>query len=159
MQWTNKLASVVDEEQGQPKERDINTKANFDPSRPSVQTALRLEGPYFTFANPSAYRTVICLVAGTGLSGALAIAAAFVAQNDRMDNDKSTKTKIPASIGPEHLDGPSCGTDEALRLAPRWNRCVVVWSIRESQYVDMPFFHGKSALKQAILVSPSKGHN
>jgi NAD(P)H-flavin reductase len=70
---------------------------------------MRLEGPYFTPANPERYETVICLVAGTGVSGALAIAAAFQA-----------------------------GRADAL-----WSRCVLIWTVRESDFVDLPFITGK----------------
>ena len=153
MQWTNKLASIIDEEQGKLNEDESQVVVNADPSRPSVQTALRLEGPYFTFANPSAYRTAICLVAGTGLSGALAIASAFVAQNNVPT--ANTKGKSSGLGGPDNTIGPSCSTDGTLRPAPRWDRCVVVWSVRESQYADMPFFHSKSAKEVNSLVATS----
>ena len=43
----------------------------------SVPISLRLEGPFFTPTNPSHYHTVVCLVEGAGISGALAIASAF----------------------------------------------------------------------------------
>ncbi|KAI5370368.1 Putative ferric reductase transmembrane component-like domain-containing protein [Septoria linicola] len=74
--------------------------------------SLRLEGPYFTAAKPTAYRTVVCLVAGTGISGAIAIAWAFDAQNRaRLASDTSS---------------------------PHWSRLVVVWTVREKDYVDIP---------------------
>ena len=150
MQWTNKLASIIDEEQGKLAEGKTEAIPNTDLSRSSIHTTLRLEGPYFTFAHPSAYRTAICLVAGTGLSGALAIAAAFVAQNS--DNDDSTKRESSGSHEFNNTAAQSCSADGAPRPAPRWNRCVVVWSIRESQYVDMPFFHSKFSLKPVTSI-------
>ena len=139
-QWTNKLGSLVDEESvnttASVPESRLSSSLNYDSSlttlsAPSVETALRLEGPYFTPANPSSYKTVVCLVAGTGLSGAIAIAAAFAAD------------QRPAS-----KDARECPTTAATRTMAaervgRWQRCIIVWSVREDDYTDIPFFDRK----------------
>ena len=113
-EWTNKLASLVEEESA---DDAFTSKKTDDPERLRKQrssssssyfTSLRLEGPYFTPANPEKYSTVICIVAGTGISGAIAIAAAFSAQPRTADS--------------------------------RWKRCVVAWSVREPDYIKLPFF-------------------
>ena len=117
-QWTNKLASLVEEKSvsvrpSSPEAADSENQLQrlF---RPTYHTTLRLEGPYFTPANPASYETVICLVAGTGISGAIAIAAAYSATST-----KHTETTTSA----EHT----------------WKRCVIVWSVREVDFIDLPF--------------------
>ena len=135
-QWTNKLAALVDEEKAdvsrhnsrastQPRQIDPGLSETIVSS--GVKTSLRLEGPYFTPANPEAYKTVVCLVAGTGLSGAIAIAAAFKAQ-------------ASASIA-----GASCTM--RAESGRRWERCFVIWTVREKDFVEMPFFDGTSIIK------------
>jgi hypothetical protein len=137
-QWTNKLASLVDEEKSEVTQEDRRTltgqsSTNLPENMQGyeVGTTLRLEGPYFTPANPEAYKTVICFVAGTGLSGAIAIAAAFKAQRER----PRTAAKAVTTIS-----GPTCTMTSDLPMY--WERCVVIWSVRENDYVDMPFFDG-----------------
>ena len=155
-QWTNKLASLADEEKA-----DTNAAIG-------AQTSLRLEGPYFTPANPESYKTVICLVAGTGLSGALAIAAAFQAQRGRKSpqsptreanttgntespypggatteqNSRSKHQPTTKPLSPVAAEAP-CTV--ARETSGRWTRCIVLWAIRESDFVEMPFFKGMHA--------------
>ncbi|KAL6720368.1 hypothetical protein ACLMJK_002289 [Lecanora helva] len=108
-EWTNKLASLVEEPiltSDSTSEKTEDPEKNPNPSS-THHTSLRLEGPYFTPAEPSRYSTVICLVAGTGISGAIAIAAAF-----------------RSSRGEQN---------------PRWKRCVIFWSVRETEYIRLPF--------------------
>nr|POE92359.1 ferric reduction oxidase 2 [Quercus suber] len=123
-QWTNRLTSLLDVEKAQfPSDLDSMSKMSSRSAAPSefinmtaefgVETLLRLEGPYFTPANPQLFSTVICLVAGTGLSGAIAIAAQFKAQRKKTASNDGTSV---------------CKT------------CIVIWSVRECDYVDMPFF-------------------
>lgn len=87
MQWTSRLGSLADEELEKSPvdpERDPGQLEHHDwkeaVSLPGVNTNVRLEGPYFSPSNPERFKTVVCLVAGTGLSGAIAMAAAFKAQ-------------------------------------------------------------------------------
>ena len=56
---------------------------------------VRAEGQYFTPADPARYHTVVCIVAGTGISGALAIIGAFAAQKI-MDAENAAKTGMCA---------------------------------------------------------------
>lgn len=134
-QWTSRLAALVDDEEGGrqssgPVVRKSNT-SNPSPeetghnSNHEVSTSVRLEGPYFTYANPEAYKTVICLVAGTGLSGAIAIAAAFKAQQSRI---RSACSASATTVG---------------RAGGCWERCIVHWTVRESNFVKVPFFNGR----------------
>ena len=126
-QWTNRLTSIADEEmvhvQCPALMRESDPSSNDD----GVHIALRLEGPYFTHVSPESYKTVVCLVAGTGLSGACAIAAAFHAQ--RTGKPSGTKPSQPA-IDMAKVSGP-------------WTRCVVLWVVREKDMIDIPFFDGK----------------
>ena len=119
-QWTNKLASLVDEAAmgishlSADKEQDPEKEAPRQP-RSKAQISLRLEGPYFIPAEPANYRNVICLAAGTGISGTIAIAAAFSAQ--------------------------SSTTASGNALFPcKWKRCTILWSVRESEFIELPFF-------------------
>ncbi|KAL9011945.1 MAG: hypothetical protein Q9173_003256 [Seirophora scorigena] len=116
-EWTGKLAGALDEkiiEQarahsgGQELQLDI-----------SLDLALRLEGPYFSPADPSKYHTVVCLVAGTGISGAIAIAGAFSALQERCQSAASQPAR-------------------SIPHGPVWRNCFVNWSVRENEYVDLP---------------------
>ena len=84
----------------------------------SIPVRLRLEGPYFSPADPHRYDTVVCMVAGTGISGALAIASAFnhVAPND----------------------APPSGTTRTQSLR-RWRRCIIIWSVKADDDIALPF--------------------
>ncbi|OQD90981.1 hypothetical protein PENANT_c001G00306 [Penicillium antarcticum] len=94
-QWTEKLANLADQRKSLSRSgEDSSVNQSIGPpfielanknlvsSYPSEELALslRLEGPYFSEADPSRYRTVVCFVAGTGVSGAIAIARAFLEQ-------------------------------------------------------------------------------
>jgi hypothetical protein len=126
-QWTNKLGALVDEEKIMP---DQSTKALVNHG---VETALRLEGPYFTAATPELYKTVICFVAGTGVSGAIAIAAAFNAQRSK------PRSNLKAPLPPTEA-GCTISNDPNRY----WDRCVVIWTVREKEHIDIPvIFSGK----------------
>lgn len=140
-QWTNRLGSLVDEECLKVKHvmnefsRPNTGITDLVPitSERATDVKVRLEGPYFTPAHPETFKTVICLVAGTGLSGAVAIAAAFKAQKEAKCVDLDGKVE-PAPM-PCTGRGSSSG---------RWQKCIVIWTVRESDYVDMPFFAGRN---------------
>ena len=142
-QWTNRLASLADEEKTGIKLNRVDSSAptkshitaldhSTQLAQSGIETALRLEGPYFTPANPEAYKNVICLVAGTGLSGALAISASFRA--DRARPQRDSKGLSPAV-------GATCTMSDGS--SGRWQRCVVIWTVREKDFVEMPFFNGE----------------
>ena len=147
-QWTNKLADLVDEaaiNHSPPSE--ISAEADLQKQQSSGQNSisLRLEGPYFTPANPSSYETVICLVAGTGVSGAIAIAAAF--RHHAMIDALEPETTM---FGREKIHGAPLerNTTISSNLVPAgaagiWKRCVVLWSVRETEFIDLPFWDGK----------------
>lgn len=88
-----------------------------------VDLSVRLEGPYFTAANPMAYETVVCFVAGTGITGAIAIAIAFRAYTKRWRRAGDSRT------------------------AQKWVRCVVVWSVRSDDFVEIPVIQGGSMVR------------
>lgn len=143
-QWTSRLASLADEEHGTGTPAVVDSKARFDSSDQSsarslslysfdeseqhADLRLRLEGPYFTAANPMRYKTVVCLVAGTGVTGAMAIAAAFRAHEDC--------EKCSQSSNKEGIRRTDTDSKPRLECRERWRRCIIVWSIRESEYVD-----------------------
>ena len=115
-EWTEKIASSLDHKVEQQshicpdrKEQSLDT---------SVDLALRLEGPYFSPADPSRYHTVVCLVAGTGISGAIAIAGAFSA--------------LQTSHSAAALGNPTPNSS-----LPVWRRCIINWSVRETDYSDI----------------------
>lgn len=149
-EWTNKLADLVDEasiDLSPPSERTEESDSQRQQLSAQYQTTLRLEGPYFTPANPASYDTVICLVAGTGVSGAIAVAAAF-RQQALIDNLEPETTMF----GHEKIHGAPLERNFSISsfLAPSmaaniWKRCVVVWSVREADHIDLPFWHGEQA--------------
>lgn len=144
MQWTNQVASLVDNHpspngtentaSAEALEKGIAIKQRL----PSVDVGLRLEGPYFTPADPAHFNTTVCFVAGTGVSGAIAIAAAFSLQ-ERISVLGSSGSQTPTMSRP-----PSRALKAALAipdtLVPTlWKRCIVVWSVREDDVVDLPW--------------------
>ena len=145
-QWTNKLASVTDRPEWDktgiagPASAGRHPLVSFDSnySFPSENVALRLEGPYFTPAEPARYNTVVCLVAGTGVSGAIAIARAFV----ELESSHCCARKGPDSDGPP-LARPPSFSESSSRV---WRKCVVVWSVRDGDQVSLPFYKGKTCL-------------
>lgn len=146
-QWTNKLADLVDEATiglSPPSEEMEDLNLQRQRLSDHYQTTLRLEGPYFTPANPASYDTVICLVAGTGISGAIAIAAAF--RQRLMIEVLEPRTTI---FGHEKVHDARLERNFSIPsfLPPSgaaniWKRCVVVWSVREADNIDLPFWQG-----------------
>lgn len=149
-EWTNKLADLVDEaavDFSPPSENTEETETDSQRQRQSAQNqiSLRLEGPYFTPANPASYDTVICLVAGTGVTGAIAIAAAF--RNQPMLEALELEIN---KFGHETIHGAPLERNFSISSysAPSvrggiWKRCVILWSVRETEFIDLPFWHGK----------------
>ncbi|KAH7327415.1 hypothetical protein BKA65DRAFT_566857 [Rhexocercosporidium sp. MPI-PUGE-AT-0058] len=127
-QWTNKLASLAAED-GRIKRK--RTSDGLELGNGGFQVSLRLEGPYFTPADPKRYRTVVCLVAGTGVSGALAIASMF----KELERQDVTPTINSASKLKELGVEESAETLAQTRL---WIRCVVLWSVRSDNFIDLP---------------------
>lgn len=95
-----------------------------------VQISFRLEGPYFSEADPSQYRTVICFVAGTGVSGAIAIARAFLERRKQQSNAIADFRELESNSG--------------TNIAPKWERCLVFWSVKAEDYVDLPCLKGRT---------------
>ncbi|KUJ09556.1 uncharacterized protein LY89DRAFT_675728 [Mollisia scopiformis] len=123
-QWTNKLAGFS---------QDIdNSSSSTNDSSSTLSTltkglpvSLRLEGPYFTPADPYRYKTVICIVAGTGVSGALAIAGAF----KELERQSLQVTSTPNS---------EAERKSSVSTSRIWTRCVVIWSVREEHFIQLP---------------------
>lgn len=146
-QWTDKLAGLADKyrplsrhgEHSSNNSQRICTplieRANkglvrTDPSQ-GVDISLRLEGPYFSEADPSLYGTVICFVAGTGVSGAIAIVRDFLERR---------KQQAAPITGSREL-----GTEKEIKIVPVWERCVVFWSVKATDYTDLPFLKGRTS--------------
>lgn len=122
-QWTERLAGLVDQQQPTTLPSTSPNPAN---PPPRIPISLRLEGPYFAPADPSRYANVICLVAGTGISGAIAIATAF------RERHRSPAGPLTAEkpLSPLATDPPPCP----------WRTCLVVWSVQSALHVPLPFF-------------------
>ena len=121
-QWTQRLAELADSwpTNSQPSVPNLSRlESGHTTNRGGVELALRLEGPYFSPADMFRYDTVICLVAGTGISGAVAIASAFNAFEVDQPSPEKHQTKPKAD-----------------RL---WRRCIVMWSVRETDDIELPF--------------------
>ncbi|MCJ1476012.1 hypothetical protein MMC13_004676 [Lambiella insularis] len=140
LQWTDKLASLADTQLSasnveksafQPSQTTLSSQSALIEPHPMADIGLRLEGPYFTPADPSRYHTVICFVAGTGVSGAIAIANAFTALKNQQAGPPSpcAEARSPQSVSP-----PS-----KLPTSSTWQRCVIFWSVRADDYVELPF--------------------
>jgi len=121
-QWTGRLAGLADQytpHRQATLSQTSNLESGHMPYNRGVGVALRLEGPYFSPADTSRYDTVVCLVAGTGISGAIAIAAAF--------NASAQNAKECGEMG------------DKGHMASRWRRCVIVWSVKETDDIELPF--------------------
>lgn len=136
-QWTQRLAGLVDQQQRHSADVDSNPHSNSltaaNHQLPRIAVSLRLEGPYFSPADPSRYETVICFVAGTGISGALAIATAFAERH----------RTVPAVLAVEKqqlIEPPPAGS----RSLP-WRRCIIVWSVKATEEVPLlPFINAST---------------
>lgn len=156
LQWTDKLASLADEQLSasdvensalHPSQSTLSSnQSTIAESHPMVDIGLRLEGPYFTPADPSCYNTVVCFVAGTGVSGAIAIAGAFIALKKQQAAKLSSCVEAGSSKG-------ACSSK--LTSTNTWERCVVFWSVRADDYVELPFFKGRivpSCLPSSVIL-------
>jgi hypothetical protein len=143
-QWTDKLASIADGSKTLLRSRD-NSSIDQPSGTPSIElngeiesstcssqnvdVPLRLEGPYFTVADPSRYKTVICIVAGTGVSGAIAIARSFLEQ----------KRQQMAALEIGGVWEPN----SKLANKSTWERCVIIWSVGTEAYINLPYMEGE----------------
>lgn len=149
-EWTDKLASTVDGTKPLLGFRDNNQptsppfivrtgKIEFPTcSSQNADVPFRLEGPYFTVADPSRYKTVICIVAGTGVSGAIAIARAFLEQK----RQQAAVLQIGSEW--EANDNPAATSI--------WERCVIIWSVRADAYMNLPYMEGEQPISMAHRV-------
>lgn len=132
-------------EKSRPPIRRSSSTAWFsgDYPHPVAEIGVRAEGPYFTPADPSRYTTVICIVAGTGVSGAIAIIGAFT----ELKRQQAENSALGSSSGPDNKCnncGPSntnsCGAPSSPPSRPKtWERLLVIWSVRADDYIDLPF--------------------
>ncbi|KAG0648785.1 Ferric reduction oxidase chloroplastic [Hyphodiscus hymeniophilus] len=151
-QWTERLAEVADAEDTTtarshiegPRQLELKTSTTISKAAP---VSLRLEGPYFTPADPARYRTVVCLVAGTGISGALAISGAFkeMERQSAMGNPKfeSSPPRCAATSSaslPLQSQSQNGRTDSIASVGRDrvWTRCVIIWTVREDTHIDLP---------------------
>ena len=157
-QWTDQLAQLADIDPTtsrrssaislEPVSRHPSAAA-FAASHPHPTTdiQLRLEGPYFTPADPAKYRTVVCLVAGTGISGAIALAAGF------KENGRLTATEDYIC---EELMSQGCQPDPEIELRGTvWKKCIVVWSVKQDTFVDLPFLIPEEGLELVVQYTGS----
>ncbi|KAE8445704.1 hypothetical protein EG329_012883 [Mollisiaceae sp. DMI_Dod_QoI] len=147
-QWTSKLAGFAEK-------HNINAPTSLTPRNDSFSAAginvkglpisIRLEGPYFTPADPYRYKTVVCFVAGTGISGALAIAGAFNELKRQSGSDQGSSANCSMQtrpgIGTEGEGKPAVVTYDR---ESSWRRCIIIWSVREEHCIDLPELKGTS---------------
>ncbi|KAI9809562.1 MAG: hypothetical protein M1827_006797 [Pycnora praestabilis] len=159
-QWTDRLASLTN------KTESITQTSNttIAPEHESVETpgdvpvSLRLEGPYFTPADPACYRTVVCIVAGTGVSGALAIAGAFKEQERQLATIADAGSQAGQPNFAERKFGEVASKNErhdSIMIIPKdrvWKRCIVIWSVREDDYIDLPALRNTSTSALEVRV-------
>ena len=127
-QWTQRLAGLVDQQQRHSDSISrVNSSTAANQQFPRIAVSLRLEGPYFSPADPSRYEKVICFVAGTGISGAIAIATAFTERH-------CSATALVAVEKQQLIEPPPAGS----RSLP-WRRCIIVWSVKATEEVPLPF--------------------
>ncbi|MCJ1292574.1 hypothetical protein MMC34_004125 [Xylographa carneopallida] len=169
VQWTDKLASLADRTRSisEDVEKIASDHSSSTVSSGQLQTdaldqaraltmvdiGLRLEGPYFTPADPSRYKIVICFVAGTGVSGAIAIAAAFI---DMKRQQTAIRTENNLSTPKRVSSVPAICSSSKSSASSTWQRCVVFWSVRVDDYVELPFFNDPSSSLELRVHRTSK---
>ncbi|TAQ84564.1 hypothetical protein B7494_g7113 [Chlorociboria aeruginascens] len=158
LEWTEKLASLIDEEQNNNKTKGaFGGNIGNSLAKKPLPISLRLEGPYFTTADPSRYHIVICFVAGTGISGALAITGAFKELDSQYSSasytEPDSRLKCSTNRMAETAKGP--GKEFVVKRERIWKRCVVVWSIREDDFVELPEFQRLFLLSSPIYQPPT----
>lgn len=133
-EWTVKLAALLGSsassrdlapttaENATDEERDLAITINSSPSAattPSLQTLpikLRLEGPYTTPHSPFPTHThILAIVGGTGITGALSLAARFTAL-----------ASPPSSKTPHSTPNP-----------PTTTTLTILWSVRAAEAADL----------------------
>lgn len=157
-QWTDRLASLASKEALPSTELtlvDPQQEARTERYMPlryskEVAVSLRLEGPYFTPADPARYQTVVCLVAGTGVSGALAIVNSFkeLERQCASEDGSCSGPKARCSIAPPQREVKEMRQGRGSIISARgttrkWTRCVVIWSVREDSFVNLDGLDGK----------------
>lgn len=165
-QWTERLAEFASAD---PAECSVSLAGTHTASQSlppvpgaNIPISLRLEGPYFTIAEPSNYETVVCLVSGTGISGAMAIASAF--------KELERQPTVPTNHGPSETE-PVPGIQSSIeangvisragitlavnRKACTWTRCIVIWSVRETDYIALPELQSEQVFRLKDLSTAS----
>ena len=130
-------------------------KAEMLMDNASVPISLRLEGPFFTPANPSHYHTVVCLVEGAGVSGALAIASAFQ-ELERFERNILAAEQPEGGLGGVgrrmgkkggNYDMSALNSNisedrkNERKIERKWRRCLIVWVVKEEDYIELPGLH------------------
>lgn len=131
----------------------MNTAVNEEVPLKEVALTLRLEGPYFAPAMPARYKTVVCFVAGTGISGALAIASCFRELESQRESDECVRSGgVCGRSGDCEIErmGSSSSTKSRSRV---WKRCVVVWSVREDQFINLKGLESRFFILEDMLAS------
>ena len=123
MQWTTKVAKLAEDKEKIGIESSCRDSGRIEPAR--VELSLRLEGPYFTPADPYRYDSTVCLVAGTGISGALAIGSAF--------NKHASEPS------------PSLPAEDYPKQRRRWTCCTIIWSVKADEDIELPFLEPRSS--------------
>lgn len=151
-QWTDRLASLTRGPDKLKTTGQSGISLATSGSTASVPISLRLEGPYFTTADPASFHTVICLVAGTGVSGGLAIASAF----KELERQEAAMTAIRADGGYSSTQAnPHSGRATVNAKRDRiWKRCIVFWSVREEDFIDLPGFARTFLPSKLFLLVP-----
>jgi hypothetical protein len=162
--WTERLASIA--VHADDYEREVFDRRHFElaPMSPGsrrqqfvhtskdIYIPLRLEGPYFTPSCPNFYQTVVCLVSGTGIAGALAIAGAFQ-ELERQFAERDEALAVNAvsddSFSAEYLGGSQGRRSDTIVRATKnrvWKRCVIWWSVKDEEYIELPALKGMLSL-------------
>jgi hypothetical protein len=87
-------------------------------------------------------------VAGTGVSGAMAIASAFKEVERQTTTALQSMTSEVEDFG-EGSTRNSFAVPEHTRV---WERCIVVWSVREDDYVNLPIFEASPSSSLEVRI-------
>ncbi|KAG8626122.1 hypothetical protein KVT40_006523 [Elsinoe batatas] len=127
-EWTTRLTALITESVEGGQEADISVQ---NEQRRSIGINLRLEGPYPLSHRPfERYSHVVCVVGGTGITGALSLAERFIelGRTDRLGSDGNSA---------------GCVT----------SRMTVTWTLKEAEDADLTDVKDLLRLAQEVGLS------
>jgi hypothetical protein len=151
--WTDRLVGLTDDHNVRGRNLDavmghINRKTSSLRYQKDIPVSLRVGGSYFTLAEPSHYRTVFCLVAGTVISGARQYAVHSKSWKGSRVPTKFTPTRqvnwdVQWEVNRIQSKNSRKSSIKSVAKNRIWIRCILPWSAGGDPYIDLPTKYAK----------------